>query len=117
MIVGTHYSIDFIEIERLNILDDADTLMAYLRETIQISGLEAIGDPLIHQFQPQGITCLILLAQSHLAIHTWPEHHFMAVDFFTCGPQEEGRIAYESLKRAIPCQHVIEHTFTRQTTP
>jgi len=49
----------------------------------------------IHKFSPQGITGVILLAESHLAIHTWPELNYIAIDIFTCG---ERAIPYKALK-------------------
>lgn len=39
----------------------------------------------IHKFQPQGITGIVLLAESHLSIHSWPEWSYLAIDVFTCG--------------------------------
>jgi len=38
-----------------------------------------------HHFDPQGITCVIAIAESHLVIHTWPEHKFASIDIYTCG--------------------------------
>lgn len=38
-----------------------------------------------HQYSPQGVSAVALVAESHLAIHTWPEHGHVAIDFFTCG--------------------------------
>lgn len=38
-----------------------------------------------YKFSPQGVTGYILLAESHISIHTWPEHNYAAVDVFTCG--------------------------------
>ena len=38
-----------------------------------------------HHFSPHGVSGAVIIAESHLAIHTWPEHGFAAVDFFTCG--------------------------------
>ena len=38
-----------------------------------------------NKFEPQGVTAIALLAESHLSIHTWPEAHYSAVDIFTCG--------------------------------
>jgi S-adenosylmethionine decarboxylase len=116
MIVGQHYLVDFIKVAHPEILDNPEALKVYMQQTIEVSGLQALGEPMLHQFAPHGITCLILLSQSHLAVHTWPEHHFMAVDFFTCGSQEQSDQAYERLKQAIPCQHIIEHKLERQTT-
>jgi S-adenosylmethionine decarboxylase len=40
-----------------------------------------------HQFNPFGISGVVIIAESHLTIHTWPEYGFAAVDIFTCGDQ------------------------------
>jgi len=116
MIAGMHYVIDFLEMEDSKILNDPEKLVAYMEHTIPVAGLEMIGEPLIHKFEPHGLTYLVLLAQSHLAVHTWPEHHYMAVDFFTCGDPAEGQRACEGLKHLIPCGHIVEHVFERRTT-
>lgn len=42
-----------------------------------------------HRFDPQGVTAIALLAESHLSIHTWPERKYAAVDIFTCGTSSE----------------------------
>lgn len=39
----------------------------------------------VHRFQPCGVAALALLSESHLAVHTWPEHSYVAIDAFTCG--------------------------------
>ncbi len=39
----------------------------------------------IHKFSPQGITGVILLAESHISLHAWPEYEYLAIDIFTCG--------------------------------
>ena len=58
-----------------------------LRETClaatRHSGLHCVGD-IFHQFHPQGVTGTVLLAESHLAIHTWPESGFVTVDVYVC---------------------------------
>ena len=51
-------------------------------------GLTAVGDT-FHQFEPQGVTGTVLLAESHLAIHTWPESGFATVDVFVCNFQAD----------------------------
>jgi len=38
-----------------------------------------------HCFENNGYTCIVGLAESHISIHTWPEHNFMAIDIYTCG--------------------------------
>ncbi len=116
MIAGIHYAVDFLEMEDAQVLNDPEKLVTYMQHTIEVAGLDIVGEPLIHRFEPHGITYLVLLAQSHLAVHTWPEHRYMAVDFFTCGDPVEGQKAYEGLKLRIPCGHVVEHVFERRTT-
>lgn len=49
------------------------------------SGATVIGTQ-FHQFSPSGITGFLLLAESHLSVHTWPEEGLATVDIFTCGP-------------------------------
>ena len=52
-----------------------------------------------NKFEPQGVTAIALLAESHLSIHTWPEAHYCAVDIFTCG---------QNMKPDISCKYLIE---------
>lgn len=54
-----------------------------------------------HDFRPTGTTGLILLKESHVTIHTWPEHHYASVDVVTCGDPKEARIAFESLVKSF----------------
>ncbi len=54
-----------------------------------------------HHFTPLGVSGAVIIAESHLAIHTWPEHRYAAVDFFTCVDRVEPRKALEALKQAL----------------
>jgi len=49
----------------------------------------------IYKFSPQGITGVVLLAESHIALHSWPELNYLAIDIFTCG---EKAMPYKALK-------------------
>jgi len=51
-----------------------------------------------HMFNPYGVSGVVIIAESHLAIHTWPELGYAAVDLFTCGETCDPKIAYEYLK-------------------
>jgi S-adenosylmethionine decarboxylase len=53
----------------------------------------------IHKFSPQGITGVLLLAESHIAIHAWPEWNYVAIDIFTCGNKAMPQRALEYLKK------------------
>lgn len=54
-----------------------------------------ILDILIKKFDPQGVTALLLLSESHFSIHTWPELGYAAVDMFTCSKHSD---PYEAFK-------------------
>ncbi len=52
----------------------------------------------IHKFEPQGITGVVLLAESHLTLHSWPEYNYVAIDIFTCGDRAVPNKALDYLK-------------------
>jgi len=58
-----------------------------------------------HQFSPYGISGVVVIAESHVAIHTWPEHGYAAVDIFTCG---------ETLSPEVAAQYLVEKFQARQ---
>ena len=65
-----------------------------------------------NKFEPQGVTAIALLAESHISIHTWPESNYSAVDIFTCGqnmmPELASKYLIESLMAEEHSLRVIE---------
>lgn len=60
----------------------------------------------IHKFQPKGITGVVLLVESHLALHSWPEINYLAVDIFTCGEKTMPYQTLEYLKKEFQPKRV-----------
>lgn len=60
-----------------------------------------------HRFEPQGATVVALLAESHLAVHTWPEAGYAGVDCFTCGPTADPVRACEELAAVLQAQRAV----------
>ena len=60
-----------------------------------------------NKFDPQGVTAIALLAESHISIHTWPESNYSAVDIFTCGRNMSPELASQYLIKALKAE---EHT-------
>ena len=56
-----------------------------------------IVDVVFHEFSPVGISGVVVIAESHLAIHTWPEHRYAAVDVFSCGDVLQPELAADYL--------------------
>ena len=97
--LGKHILVDLYECEHA-LLDDADFLAAAMKTAAEAGGATII-DSTFHRFSPCGVTGVLAIQESHLAIHTWPEFGFAAVDLFTCGDTVDPWKAYESLKSAL----------------
>lgn len=81
---GQHVIMDVWEVafERL---DDLHFLRTVMYEAAKLAGAEVVGERFV-KFTPQGLTGVLVLSESHLSIHTYPEAGFIAVDCYTCGP-------------------------------
>ena len=66
-----------------------------------------------HKFEPQGVTCVGLLAESHISVHTWPELGLAVCDVFTCGSQCKPRDAALHLKDAFDAEDIQFTTVDR----
>ena len=88
---------------------------SYLRCTLNNAAKLANANVLniiSNKFEPQGVTAIALLAESHISIHTWPESNYSAVDIFTCGqnmmPEVASQYLIESLMAKEHSLRVIE---------
>ena len=78
----------------------ADALRTLCLAAVRATGLTVVGDS-FHQFEPQGVTGTVLLAESHLAIHTWPEFGFVTVDVYVCNLATDNSDKAKQLFRAL----------------
>ena len=78
----------------------AESLRALCLDAARDAGLTVVGDS-FHQFEPQGVTGTVLLAESHLAIHTWPEYGFVTVDVYVCNLATDNSDKAKRLFRAL----------------
>lgn len=81
--LGRQLLVELYDCDR-DILNDVDRIRAILMEATRLSGATIVSDT-FHLFNPHGVSGAIVIAESHVAIHTWPEHGYAAVDVFTCG--------------------------------
>ncbi len=80
------------------------------------AALESRNTPLevsIHVFSPRGITGVVLLAESHIAVHTWPEIEYTAIDIFTCGQSGDAKKALAFLRKELHPQRVAVKALER----
>ncbi|PQV46465.1 adenosylmethionine decarboxylase [Paraburkholderia sp. BL21I4N1] len=81
---GTHVLADLGGIAA-DLLRDAPTLESILVNAAQEAGARVLSAHFHHFGGEHGVTGVVLLAESHITIHTWPEHRFAALDIFMCG--------------------------------
>ena len=112
---GRHLILDLYDCDP-EALDDYDLLEEWLEAALLMSKatiLRIFGE----KFQPQGVTLLALLAESHASIHTWPEMGYAAIDLYTCGDTTNTHKAAEFLKHKLKAKTSEERELTRSVTP
>lgn len=97
--LGRHVLLDLYDC-RSAALDDPAELEELAVAAVRASGGTVLGRYHKH-FEPHGVTVLVLVAESHFALHTWPEHRFAAVDYFTCGTRVDPERAAACIEEAL----------------
>lgn len=96
---GTHFCVDMLGCDA-DLLDDESQLRAILLGAAREASATVLGVQ-SHSFTPHGVTIVLLLAESHMSIHTWPERQFAAVDVFTCGLTMSSQKAIDVITQRI----------------
>ena len=111
--VGKHCILELYGCDSSRLDDEA-----FLRDTITAAAKRAgatLLNLITHRFEPQGVTGLALLAESHISIHTWPESGYAAVDVFTCGDHTMPERACIVLSEELNAGHYKLKSFRRET--
>jgi S-adenosylmethionine decarboxylase proenzyme len=96
---GGHYVLDFYGCDAAQ-LNSISFWKENLKAAAEAAEMEILNSH-FHEFEPQGITGFLLLSTSHISMHTWPEHGYVACDVFSCSSDEYTRKAVEHLKKVI----------------
>ncbi len=112
--MGTHLVVDAWGAPA-DLLNDPEKIRQALIEGITV-GQATLIDLCVHQFSPHGVTATATLAESHIAIHTWPEHGYFAADLFFCG-QGKPKEAMKLLQTALQAKQVTMREIERGFTP
>lgn len=81
-------------------LTDSAPLRRFCIDTINRGGLTVVGD-MFHQFEGGGVTGAVVLAESHLAIHTWPELHSVTLDVYVCNFSQDNGLKARAVMDAF----------------
>jgi S-adenosylmethionine decarboxylase len=96
-----------------NLLDDEDFIKEALTKAAEAAGATLLGI-VSHKFEPQGVTAIALLSESHISIHSYPEYGYAAVDAFTCGEHTNPESACRSLKESLEAKSGSMQLLTRR---
>jgi len=101
--LGKVLTIEFYNCNR-DILNDVHVVEQFLKEAALEAKATIVGS-VFHLFNPHGISGVVVIAESHLAIHTWPEYGYAAIDIFTCGSTIDPWVACHYLKQKFQAEH------------
>lgn len=97
--LGQHLIAEFYGVDA-GLLCDAEKIAALLQDAATVAGARVL-QTMFHGFGlRRGVTGVVMLAESHISIHTWPEHGYAAADIFMCGSANP-HLAYAALQRAL----------------
>ncbi len=98
--LGKHLLLELKDCDK-KVLNDLGFIKSALLAAASESGAIVLGES-FHQFSPQGVSRVVVIAESHLFIHTWPEYGYAAADIFSCGnsvrPEKAAGIIIEKLR-------------------
>ena len=115
---GTHLTADLQGCDAaLPVMTDTGALRTLCLQAVADAGLKAVGE-LFHRFPaPGGVTGVVLLAESHLAVHTWPELQSVTLDVYVCNVGGDNSAKARTLMGAVVAkfgpQHSTQHAHTR----
>lgn len=99
---GIHLLIDFWEAKNLN-------SVLFCKKALEKAVKDCDATLLkinLHKFSPQGVSGVAVISESHISIHTWPEHDYAALDVFVCGGKDP-YLALKSLKKSFRPKKIL----------
>ena len=112
--LGQHTLLDLHECD-ISRLGDCKVVRTALLEAVRQSGGTIVAE-VFHQFSPHGVSGVVVIAESHLTIHTWPERAFAAVDLFTCSSTLDHALVERQVAAVLGAARVERKSFARGET-
>ncbi|MCX5785228.1 MAG: adenosylmethionine decarboxylase [Elusimicrobia bacterium] len=113
--LGQHLVIELYGCDK-KAISKVDTVQAIMLEAAKAANATII-DSIFHHFAPYGVSGVVVIAESHFAIHTWPEHNYASVDLFTCGAKIIPWEAFKVLKKRFKTTHFSAMKMERGLLP
>ncbi len=107
-IVAEYYGCD------VNLLNNATAVKEMLEDAARAARATVV-ESFIHQFNPYGVSGVVVISESHLTVHTWPEYGYAAVDIFTCGDTIDPWECFYFIQERLKAKHNTTMEFRRGT--
>ncbi|MEK9151518.1 MAG: adenosylmethionine decarboxylase [Patescibacteria group bacterium] len=101
---GIHYFLEFFGCD-VRQIDSVDFWKDILPRSVEGTDIKILHDH-YYKFEPQGVTAFLLLSASHISVHSWPEHGYVACDVFACGEEKDTDAIVRSLSEHISHERV-----------
>jgi S-adenosylmethionine decarboxylase len=105
--LGRHLLVELHDCDK-EALNNLDFIRKVMLKAAVDCGAVVLGES-FHRFSPQGVSGVVVIAESHISIHTWPEYGYAAADVFTCGTSVNPEVAAEVLIEKLGSKN---HTLT-----
>jgi len=92
--INRHIVADLYDIKNVKFYDNVENMKQIIIDAAKEAKMNIVGE-VYKQFEPEGSSCVILLSESHLSYHMWPEHNFASFDIFCCGAEGDPKIALD----------------------
>lgn len=109
--LGIHIFLNLFDCNR-DLLKKVPFVKDILDRAVVESGLNKVGES-FHQFEPYGVTGVLLLSESHICIHTWPELNTAVIDVFCCSNEERAQLVVEFLVKMFSAKQFEQQVFYR----
>ncbi len=101
--LGHHVLVEMYRCDN-EFLNDPKYLEKILSEAAYLAGATIVNQ-VFHRFNPHGVSGVVVISESHLTIHTWPEYGYASLDLYTCGNQIDSHKALNYIRNKIGAQH------------
>lgn len=109
--IGKHWLLEMYACD-VKKLGKVAFIQEMLSNAARVSGATIVNEN-FHQFSPYGVSGVVVIEESHFTIHTWPEHGYAAIDFFTCGDSIDIQKAISYLGKALETETIDVNYFDR----
>lgn len=113
--LGKHVLIEYHGCERA-LIQNVSYVREQMLEAVKASNGTIVTD-VFHEFSPHGLSGVVVISESHVAIHTWPEHDFAAVDIFSCNDRLQKKQIETMLQAAFKAERVLSLEVERGKIP